>query len=648
MKEHLKNSHIFGIIGVCALVLFILFTELPASGPKVAVDVQPLTLLAQTGTPSFAVSPTSSSTPVGGTITVNVIMNTGGQPIYGFDLNMHFPISLLRVNSVTNAGLLPNMLSNTYDNTAGTIQFSEVAVPPNTWTGSGGTVVTIVFQALAAGTANVTIDYTPNLGTDSNIAGSTGDILGAVTNGVYTITTDTTAPTAPGAPTLTPAYNQVALSWTASSDNYAVTNYQVQRCSGSATCSNFTSVATTTTNSYTDTTVSASTIYRYRIQASDAAKNFSAYSTINNTTTPAPPDLTPPVISNLAPSNITTNTATVSWTTDDSSDTLLEYGLSGAYGQTSSSLTLSNVHTVNLTGLTPGTTYHYRASSKNANNLNTTSGDQTFITQSLADVTKPSVPTGLVATAISDTQIQLQWVASTDPAGAAGEAISGVAKYEVYRNNALIATVNSPSVSYQDTNLTALTTYSYQVLAIDAATPANSSAKTLAVAATTLEPSVSLAVQRRIILDPEGVPATRKDVSGVVDFLNPLATSSPSVYSQNYTTNTFGQYTVSVPSGKPSYVTMRASVPGYLARIKMSVNLYDTTTLDVIFPTLYAGDLVNDITPTVPNSQINSVDWSAMNGKWQTADPLADINRDGVVNTLDFTYLSRNYGKTSE
>lgn len=103
---------------------------------------------------------------------------------------------------------------------------------------------------------------------------------------------DTQAPTVPTSLTAVPASSsQVNLSWMASSDNVGVTGYQVQRCSGTG-CTNFANVTTATTLSYSDTVLTASTSYSYRVRAADSAGNFSGYSTVVTATTPAVP---PPV-----------------------------------------------------------------------------------------------------------------------------------------------------------------------------------------------------------------------------------------------------------------------------------------------------------------------------------------------------------------
>src|SRR5215213_8074873 len=76
-----------------------------------------------------------------------------------------------------------------------------------------------------------------------------------------------------------------------------------------------------------------------------------------------------------------------------------------------------------------------------------------------AEATPPSTPSSLTATAVSGTQIQLNWSASSDN--------SGVRGYGIYRNGALVDTVAKDILSYSDTNLTPSTTYSYQVDAFD-------------------------------------------------------------------------------------------------------------------------------------------------------------------------------------
>jgi chitodextrinase len=89
------------------------------------------------------------------------------------------------------------------------------------------------------------------------------------------------------------------------------------------------------------------------------------------------------------------------------------------------------------------------------------------------DSTAPTVPTKLTATAVSSSQIDLAWTASTDAVGVVG--------YRIYRGGTLVGTASS--TGYQDTGLARNTTYSYRVSAYDAAN--NESAKSATASAKT-------------------------------------------------------------------------------------------------------------------------------------------------------------------
>src|SRR5438094_5542500 len=91
---------------------------------------------------------------------------------------------------------------------------------------------------------------------------------------------DTQPPTAPSDLTATAvSARQINLSWTASTDNVAVTGYQVERCQG-ATCTNFVQIGTSSGPSFSSTGLLANTRYRFRVQAVDAAVNPSPYSNV--------------------------------------------------------------------------------------------------------------------------------------------------------------------------------------------------------------------------------------------------------------------------------------------------------------------------------------------------------------------------------
>lgn len=100
---------------------------------------------------------------------------------------------------------------------------------------------------------------------------------------------DTTPPSMPtNLATTIISSSQINLSWTASTDDVAVTAYNVQRCQVAA-CSNFAPIgAPTSLTTFNDTGLTASTSYSYRVNAADAAGNLSPFSATATTSTPAP------------------------------------------------------------------------------------------------------------------------------------------------------------------------------------------------------------------------------------------------------------------------------------------------------------------------------------------------------------------------
>lgn len=69
---------------------------------------------------------------------------------------------------------------------------------------------------------------------------------------------------------------------------------------------------------------------------------------------------------NLGAAPVTPTTATITWTTDRPATSQVEYESANSYPYDSASLldqALTHFHSVTLTGLTPGTLYHYRVKS---------------------------------------------------------------------------------------------------------------------------------------------------------------------------------------------------------------------------------------------------------------------------------------------
>ena len=115
--------------------------------------------------------------------------------------------------------------------------------------------------------------------TAANAGGSTTASVAVTVNNTAT---DTQPPTVPAlSSAIAKAANQVDIAWSSSSDNVAVTGYQVVR-NGAPVAS-----VAGSARSYTDRAVNANTTYYYSVRAFDAAGNYSGLSNSAQVTTPA-------------------------------------------------------------------------------------------------------------------------------------------------------------------------------------------------------------------------------------------------------------------------------------------------------------------------------------------------------------------------
>jgi len=92
------------------------------------------------------------------------------------------------------------------------------------------------------------------------------------------------------------------------------------------------------------------------------------------------PDVTPPVVSNVAVS-VTQSSAVVSWETSEPATSQVAYGLSASHELGAvSDPNLVTDHQITLSGLSPSTTHHFEITSVDGAGLAGTSGDRTFRT----------------------------------------------------------------------------------------------------------------------------------------------------------------------------------------------------------------------------------------------------------------------------
>jgi len=131
-------------------------------------------------------------------------------------------------------------------------------------------------------------------------------------------------------------------------------------------------------------------------------------------------DTTPPALSAVTASSVTSSGATISWTTDEVSNSQVEYGVTTAYG-TMTTLNASPVtsHVVLVTGLAMNTPYHVRVRSRDAAGNLALSND--FMLTTLApDLTAPLVTITAPGAGASLAGTVVVTASATDNVGVAG------------------------------------------------------------------------------------------------------------------------------------------------------------------------------------------------------------------------------------
>jgi chitodextrinase len=274
---------------------------------------------------------------------------------------------------------------------------------------------------------------------------------------------DTQAPSAPtGLSASGVTASSVALSWIPSSDNVGVASYDVYAGSGK--------VASSAVPSATVSGLSPATPYTFTVRALDAAGNVSQSSGGVTVTTLSTVDVTPP----SAPANLTwaADGLTVSLTWAASTDNVGVESYELFFGNFDLGSFTDTVLT--LIGFKPGTPYTFTVKARDAaGNLSVASNAATVLLAVPPDTTPPTAPTNLTAVSVTSSSATLRWSAATDDVG--------VVVYQALVNGSVAATVTSTSATV--TGLSAGTTYSVTVRALDAA--GNTSPASGAIAVTT-------------------------------------------------------------------------------------------------------------------------------------------------------------------
>jgi chitodextrinase len=300
------------------------------------------------------------------------------------------------------------------------------------------------------------------------------------------------------------------------------------------------------------------------LQISDLARSPNEPTPPGNEDTEAPS-----VPSNLSGSAVSTSQINLTWTA--STDNVGVAGYQVFRNGTKIAETTST--SFGDTGLVAGTEYTYFVRAFDAvGNVSGSSNTVSVTTQEARDTEAPSVPSNLSGSAVSTSQINLTWTASTDNVGVAG--------YQVFRNGTKIA--ETTSTSFGDTGLVAGTEYTYFVRAFDAVGNVSGSSNTVSVTTqappadpgddepTDPQPPVSSTTLRGVVSDTSG--AALENVKVTVD--------SASGSKLRATTNSRGEYAI-------------PSIEGDTTRAAYQLPRYSNQTLTI---ELNNEEVVQDVT----------------------------------------------------
>ena len=325
-----------------------------------------------------------------------------------------------------------------------------------------------------------------------------GNVSAASNTASATTPQDTTSPSVPTNVVATALTStSVRIDWGASTDigGSGLGGYRIYR-NGALLNS-----AAASATSFTDAGAAPNTTYDYRVSAFDNANNESAQSASASVTTPA--DTTAPSVpGGLMATNITATQVTLSWSasTDTGGSGLAGYRVFRNGGTTPvATVAVTSYTDINLTA---GTAYTYVVRAfDGAGNVSGPSAAVSVTTPVPPDTTPPTTPGALIASAQGAGSVLLNWTASTDA--------SGIQRYEIQRDGVNMGNAPGNATSFVDSTVSASTTYTYAVRAIDGANNASAFSNTATVTtpreADTTPPTV-----------PGGVAATATSSQSIV------------------------------------------------------------------------------------------------------------------------------------
>ncbi len=287
---------------------------------------------------------------------------------------------------------------------------------------------------------------------------STGHVL---SNKVTVWTTGgSPLPDAPTGLVVTAAsHSSVSLQWVDNSSNETL--FKIERALVSTgSFAEIDTVGAGFTN-YSDSTVSASTAYQYRVCAENATGDSDDSNTVA-VTTPAEPPTLPVAPTGLAATSVAASNVNLQWVDNSSNETLFKIerapASSGSFVQINTASAESTTYADATVSASTG--YRYRVLASNSAG-NSAYSNTVTVTTPAPPPTRPAAPTGLVLKVNAYNKVDLQWVDNS----------SDETLFKIERAPAStgvfvqINTAVAESITYSDATVSASTAYLYRVCA---------------------------------------------------------------------------------------------------------------------------------------------------------------------------------------
>ncbi len=286
------------------------------------------------------------------------------------------PPAVSAVN-VTTSGSTATVTWTTDEASSSSVAYGTSTALGQTATGVGGTSHSVTLTGLTSG---ATYSYRV---TSADAAGNATTSPATSTSPATFVAADTVAPVVSNV-AVANAGSTATVTWTTDEASSSSVAYGTSTALGQTA----TGVAGTS-HSVTLTGLTSGATYSYRVTSADAAGN--ATTSPATSTSPATfvaADTVAPVVSGVAAAGSGT-TATVTWTTDESASSVVQYGTTATSLTSTANGAAGAAHSVMLTGLTVNTRYYYRVTSADPAGNATTSPSTSAAAAQYAPTVQP-------------------------------------------------------------------------------------------------------------------------------------------------------------------------------------------------------------------------------------------------------------------